>query len=87
MSIPPGGIIPMEVHKKSAQFFRVESGLGIATIGGKSIGLSDGDAFIVPPNTRHEVEAIGNKPLKLYTIYTHPEHPQGTKEKKMPVGD
>ncbi len=84
MSIPPGEIIPMETHKKSTQFFRVESGLGVAIVKGKHIGLSDGVGLIIPPNTLHEIEAIGDKPLKLYTLYTHPEHPQGMIEKKRP---
>jgi mannose-6-phosphate isomerase-like protein (cupin superfamily) len=33
---------------------------------------------VVPSRTRHNFIASGNQALKLYTIYTPPEHPDGT---------
>jgi Cu-Zn family superoxide dismutase len=74
MSIPPKQDINMETHPDTAQFIRIEKGLGIATINGKHYGLSNGHAIIIPPLTPHRIENVGKTPLKLYTIYSKPEH-------------
>lgn len=34
-------------------------------------------AMIVPAGARHNVKNTGDKPLKLYTLYSHPEHIDG----------
>ncbi|WP_235925494.1 cupin domain-containing protein [Brucella pseudintermedia] len=34
-------------------------------------------AMIVPAGARHNVKNTGDKPLKLYTIYSPPEHVDG----------
>lgn len=74
MSIPPKQDIHVEIHHDTAQFIRIEKGLGIATIDGNHYGLSDGTAIIIPPHSEHRIENVGNTPLKLYTIYSKPEH-------------
>jgi len=74
MSIPPKQDINMEIHDDTAQFIRIEKGVGVATINGKYYGLSDGISIIVPPHSQHRVENVGDAPLKLYTIYSKPEH-------------
>lgn len=78
MSIPVGGNIHMEKHEKTTQFIRVEKGLGVAIVPDKEhqFALADGVCIVIPPNTFHKIENIGDEPLKLYTIYTPPEHPQ-----------
>jgi len=45
-----------------------------AVIKGKRFNLQDGDAIIIPPGARHNITSTGDEPLKLYTIYTPPEH-------------
>jgi mannose-6-phosphate isomerase-like protein (cupin superfamily) len=75
MSIPPGQEIGMEKHSKTTQFIRIESGKGIAKIADRKFLLKDGDAVIIPPNTLHNIISTGTQPLKLYTIYSPPEHP------------
>lgn len=75
MSIPAGGNIHMEKHSKTTQFIRVEKGLGLAEIDGRYYALGEGVSITIPPNTYHYIENVGKKPLKLYTIYTPPEHP------------
>lgn len=77
MSLPKGGEIPMETHPKTTQFIKVEKGLGIAIVNGIHHGLSDGESVIIPPGARHKIMNVGRAPLKLYTIYTPPEHKQG----------
>jgi len=78
MSIPSGESIPTEIHPCTSQFIRVESGRGVATVSGHVYRLKDGDAIIIPPGARHEIKSTDN--LKLYTIYSPPEHPRGLKE-------
>lgn len=73
MSIPSGEEIGMEIHPKTTQFIRVESGNGVAIINNIKINLKDGDAIVIPSNTKHNI--ISKKDLKLYTIYSPPEHP------------
>jgi mannose-6-phosphate isomerase-like protein (cupin superfamily) len=74
MSLKPKDIIPRERHTKTTQFIRVESGQAIVKIGKKKYHLQGGDAFIIPPNKFHTVLNSGKKSLKLYTIYSPPEH-------------
>lgn len=84
MSIPPGGEIGLEVHPDVDQFIRVEDGVGVVQMGSTKDKLSyqrnvDGQfAILVPAGTWHNLINIGNKPLKVYTIYAPPEHPSGT---------
>lgn len=74
MSIPSGQDIPMETHSNGVQFIRIEGGYGIATVGGQSYALADGVAITIPPGVSHRIQAVGTGDLKLYSIYTPPEH-------------
>ncbi|MGA9399167.1 MAG: cupin domain-containing protein [Anaerolineaceae bacterium] len=75
MSLLPLEDIGMEVHKKVDQFFRIESGEGKVLMNGKASKVKAGDAFIVPMETEHNViNTSKTQALKLYTIYTPPNH-------------
>lgn len=74
MNLKPGEEIGMERHPSTTQFIRVESGEGTAIVKGIDYHLGDDSAIIIPPNTLHNIKNTGNSPLKLYTIYTPPEH-------------
>ncbi len=79
MTLKPKEEIGMEVHQGHDQFFRFESGEGKVTIDEESYLVKDGDAVIVPAGINHNVENTSdNEPLKLYTIYAPPEHPDKT---------
>jgi len=77
MSIVPGGEIGMEVHHLD-QFFRFESGQGKVILDGVEHEVKDGDAVIVPEGTQHNVINTGSDDLKLYTLYSPPNHKDGT---------
>lgn len=79
MNIPTGEEIGMERHHDTTQFIRVESGTGVAVIGRKRFLLKDGDAFVVPPGVKHNV--ISTHKLKIYTIYSPPQHKQNRMKK------
>jgi len=77
MSLKPGEAIGNEVHKTVDQFFRIEQGEATFVFKGKEKHVvKNGDAVIVPAGTYHNV--INNsktEKLKLYTIYSPPNHP------------
>jgi mannose-6-phosphate isomerase-like protein (cupin superfamily) len=80
MCLQPGEEIGNEVHQTVDQFFRIEEGEAKFVFGGKEEHLvHDGDAVIVPAGTFHNVINTSNKKqLKLYTLYSPPNHPDGT---------
>ena len=67
--------IGMETHDTVDQFFRFEEGEGKVIIDQTEYQVKDGDAVIVPSGAKHNVINTSNKQaLKLYTIYSPPEH-------------
>jgi mannose-6-phosphate isomerase-like protein (cupin superfamily) len=82
MNLKPGEEIGEEVHKTIDQFFRFEKGEGIVSIDGTKQKVTEGDAVIVPAGARHNVTNTSKTTeLKLYTIYSPPEHQDGTVRK------
>jgi mannose-6-phosphate isomerase-like protein (cupin superfamily) len=82
MNLEPGEEIGEEVHKTVDQFFRFEKGEGIVSIDGVKHKIADGDAVIVPAGAKHNVTNTSKTTeLKLYTIYSPPEHQDGTVRK------
>lgn len=79
MSLQPGEEIGLEVHSDRDQFFRIEQGTGEVHIDGNAITVKDGSAVIVPAGAEHNViNTSSDQLLKLYTIYSPPEHKDGT---------
>lgn len=77
MSLKPGEEIGRETHRVD-QFFRIEQGKAILTMGAKDYEVGKDSGFIVPAGIEHNLKNIGNDELKLYTIYSPPQHPPGT---------
>ena len=78
MSLLPGEEIGMEVHPQVDQFFRIEEGRAKVVIDGEEHEVDEGFAIIVPAGSQHNVVNTGSNPLKLYTLYSPPNHPDGT---------
>lgn len=78
MSLKKGEEIGAEVHDHVDQFFRIEKGEAKFILDGKEYIAKDGDAVIVTAGTNHNVINVGMTDLKLYTIYSPPNHPDGT---------
>ncbi|MFC1648125.1 cupin domain-containing protein [Nanoarchaeota archaeon] len=87
MSLKPGEEIPAEVHHDIDQFFRVEKGKALIRVDDEKYELKDDDIIIIPAGTEHQVLNTGEDDLKLYTIYTPPEHPDGTVHKTKAEAD
>jgi mannose-6-phosphate isomerase-like protein (cupin superfamily) len=76
MALKPKEEIGMEVHKLD-QFFRVEEGTGEAILDGVHTAIKAGFAVLVPAGANHNIVNTGNVPLKLYTLYSPPNHRDG----------
>ena len=83
MCLQPKEEIGNEVHEQVDQFFRIEQGRARFVFNETEEHLvGAGDAVVVPAGTYHNViNTSPTKPLKLYTVYTPPQHPEGTVHK------
>ena len=89
MCLQGGEEIGNEVHEDVDQFFRIEQGDAKFVLNNKDEQIAgDGDAYVVPAGTWHNViNASTSAPLKLYTVYTPPQHPDGTIHKTKAEAD
>ena len=84
MSIDVDSDIGYEAHPNLDQFIRIEQGEGLVLMGDSMDNMDyqnnvrEGYAFIIPAGKWHNLINTGNRPIKLYSIYTPPEHPHGT---------
>jgi mannose-6-phosphate isomerase-like protein (cupin superfamily) len=75
MRLRPGEDIGMETHDDVDQFFRFEEGEGMVVIDDTRHPVKDGSGVIVPSGAKHNVmNTSKTADLKLYTIYSPPEH-------------
>ena len=87
MSIPVCGDIGVEMHSDVDQFVRVECGRAKVYMGTcrnhlQDMGCVDASyAILIPAGTWHNIVNVGNRPLKLYSLYAPPQHPVGTVHK------
>lgn len=77
MNLAPGEEIGEETHHLD-QFFRFEEGEGMVVLDGIEHAVGNGSAVVIPEGTRHNVINTGTTHLKLYSIYSPPEHKDGT---------
>ena len=87
MAIPPGEEIGEEVHDHVDQVLVFVAGEGEAVIEGQRSPVRAGGLCIVPSGTRHNFIAGAGSPLKLFTVYSPPEHPDGTVHKTKAEAD
>lgn len=97
MSLKPGEDIECEIHKDVDQFFRIEKGNGELysslepfcknpSANVDTLTFKDGDVFVIPAGTYHRIKNTSNTDdLKLYTIYTPPNHPPNRLDVTRPV--
>jgi mannose-6-phosphate isomerase-like protein (cupin superfamily) len=84
MSIPAGEDIGREMHGDRDQFLRVEEGRARLELGTSEDAIDETHeveadwAMIIPAGIWHNVVNIGVGALKLYSLYSPPEHPDKT---------
>lgn len=77
MSIEPGDEIGIETHTLD-QFIRVEKGTAQVMLNGEEHALPAEFAVMIPAGVTHNILNVGTDALKLYSIYSPPEHKDGT---------
>lgn len=93
MSIEVGGEIGLEVHADVDQFLRVEAGAAQLITGpskeevSETAELQPDTAVLIPAGTWHNVKNIGDSELKVYSLYSPPEHAPGTIHKTKAEAD
>lgn len=80
MNIQPGDEIGEETHQLD-QFIRFEAGKGKVVLDGVEYNIEDGYAVVIPAGTKHNVVNTGEAEMKLYTIYSPPNHRDGVVHK------
>jgi mannose-6-phosphate isomerase-like protein (cupin superfamily) len=84
MRLGPGEDIGREAHESNDQFIRIEQGSARIELGGaedrvdETHEVDDDWATIIPAGVWHNVVNTGDGELKLYSLYSPPEHPDGT---------
>jgi mannose-6-phosphate isomerase-like protein (cupin superfamily) len=80
MCLQRGEEIGNEVHKKVDQFFRIEKGEAKFVFNGTEEHIvGEGGGIVIPAGTWHNViNTSKSRQLKLYTLYSPPNHPDGT---------
>jgi len=80
MALSPGEEIGEEVHEVD-QFIYAVKGEGEAVMAGVAMPFVKGEALCVPAGSLHNVRNSGDEPMKLFTVYSPPQHAAGTVEK------
>jgi mannose-6-phosphate isomerase-like protein (cupin superfamily) len=84
MRLGPGEDIGREAHAHLDQFLRIEQGSARVELGrsedqiDETHEVEDDWAIIVPAGVWHNVVNTGSGDVKLYSLYSPPEHPDGT---------
>lgn len=78
MSLKKDEEIGMEVHMNIDQILVIVGGLANTVIDNKENEAKEGDVIFVPAGSNHNIINIGKEELKIYTIYSPPEHPDRT---------
>jgi mannose-6-phosphate isomerase-like protein (cupin superfamily) len=84
MRLAPGEDIGLEAHHDRDQFLRIERGRARAELGSTRESVEERHevgadwAIIVPAGVWHNVINTGDEELKLYSLYSPPEHPPNT---------
>jgi mannose-6-phosphate isomerase-like protein (cupin superfamily) len=82
MTLKPGEEIGRETHEEHDQFIRIEAGTGLAQLNREEHVLGDGTAVVIPAGVEHNIiNTSSREPLRLYTLYSPPEHPDGTRHR------
>ncbi len=76
MSLKAGEEIGAEVHDLD-QFIRIEKGKGKAILDGVEHEIEDDFAVVIPAGCNHNIINTGDEEMKLYTVYSPPEHREG----------
>jgi mannose-6-phosphate isomerase-like protein (cupin superfamily) len=84
MRLGPGEDIGREAHPDLDQFIRIEEGRGRVEFGtteeriDEAYDVQDDWAIVIPAGVWHNVVNTGAGDMKLYSLYSPPQHPPDT---------
>jgi mannose-6-phosphate isomerase-like protein (cupin superfamily) len=84
MRLAPGEDIGLEAHADNDQFIRIEEGNARVELGERRDRVDETHdveadwAVIIPAGVWHNVVNTGAGDVKLYSLYSPPDHPDGT---------
>lgn len=78
MNINPNEDIGSEVHSDTDQVLYLLKGEGKVVLNGEEKPFKEGDIVLVHAGTEHNFITVGDKPMKIITMYSPPHHPVGT---------
>jgi len=84
MRLAPGEDIGLERHDDTDQFIRIEQGRARIELSAREDEVDEAHdaaedwAAVIPAGTWHNVINTGSDELKLYSLYSPPEHPDRT---------
>jgi mannose-6-phosphate isomerase-like protein (cupin superfamily) len=77
-----------EMHPQTDQFIKIEKGEAMVIINNRdSMNISQGYSVQIPKGTWHNIINVGPEPLKLYTVYSPPQHKEGLIQEFKPAQD
>lgn len=81
MSLKPGEEIGLEVHDGD-QIIYIVDGEGFAIVGDENAEIDKGSLLFIPAGVPHNVGNTDHEAMKLFTIYTPPQHKAGIVERE-----
>jgi mannose-6-phosphate isomerase-like protein (cupin superfamily) len=64
-TVPPGSATIEHFHRTSEEIYLFTKGMGRMRLGDQEGPVRAGDAVVIPPGTRHQLENTGPEPLVL----------------------
>lgn len=68
VEIHPGGEAEPDIHAGREHCYFVLSGIGDATVEGKSFTLNPGDCLWIPPDAKHGIKPVGGQTLRFVVV-------------------
>jgi quercetin dioxygenase-like cupin family protein len=84
MSLAPGEEIGSETHSVD-QLIYIVKGEGLSVIDGDEAEFEEGDAICIPAGAVHNVINANDKRMKLFTVYSPPQHEPNLVQESKPV--
>lgn len=64
-TVPPRGETTLHLHRQSEEIYLFTAGRGRMRLGDEAMTIEAGDAVLIPPQTPHKLENIGDEPLVI----------------------
>lgn len=77
MALPAQSDIGLETHPTADQILFFVAGQAEVVVGDETTSVSQNDVVFVPAGLAHNVTNTQTEPLKLFTVYAPPTHPDG----------